>query len=128
MKIECEVYEFEALQNKAALEKQAEQIKNLTVSLASAQNENERIQDRWWEAQDKIRKLEQPQTASPIPHDLSLSQLSEIFDCYHQKTNYNPGGPDKISAIKKVREVFKCDLKIAKDVVEGNFHKESFKF
>lgn len=119
MKIECDIHEFNELQNKAALENQTQQTKDLLVELAAHRAEYNRLEDKFWEAKDKVRQLELGNNPT-LPVSLTLDNLSEIFMVY---LNTRDGYSNKIAAIKKVRELFQCGLKEAKDVVEGNFHR-----
>jgi hypothetical protein len=124
MKIECEIHEFNALQNKAELDSCRREINSLqrenTILLNCSENQRSdyyRLESKLRDAEEKIRSLEL--TFKPPLH-VSMAQVSEIFMVY---LNTQDGYNNKIGALKKVREIFQCGLKEAKDVVEGNFHK-----
>jgi ribosomal protein L7/L12 len=117
MKIECEIHEFNALQNKAELDSCRREISNLQRENITLINQKENQRQDYYRLEEKIRQL---QLGNNPPSDLSLTKISEIFDVYlNTRDEYG----NKIATIKKVREICQCGLKEAKDVVEGNFHK-----
>jgi hypothetical protein len=121
MKIECTTEEFKTLQHTVELESKQKEIVRLNLQLHDALS----YEQRYYDATDKIRILEQSvRTNANFPFaGIGLATLSDLFQIYHSPSSFNPGGTNKIAVIKKIRELFQCGLKEAKDVVEGNFHK-----
>lgn len=77
---------------------------NSEDDLASARSQNA----------DLVREIEQLQ-AQFQPHGLSLRDVSSLIEMFTSGK--------KIEAIKKLREVFGCGLREAKEAIEGNLHR-----
>ena len=122
MKIECNVSEFQELQNVSKLDQKDRVIESLQADARSLLSNNERAANEKHRLQDRIYDLEN-QLRGERTSGIGLATLSELFQTYHSPSDFNPGGSNKVAAIKKIRELFQCGLKEAKDVVEGNFHK-----
>jgi ribosomal protein L7/L12 len=55
-----------------------------------------------------------------VPKTITLAELTGIFRAY-VTVSQGCASPNKIAAIRRVRELFNCGLKEAKDVVEGSY-------
>jgi len=121
MKIECTTEELVALQRTTELE-------SLQYEVVALRERNSSLEDRIANLKDHNTDLQRElvKPAATI-NGASMQQVSDLFKVYLGGANREtPIGAQKIAAIKAVREVFKCGLREAKFIIEGNLENERY--
>lgn len=106
MKIICEVHELAALQRN-------EEVQQGKARIIYLESEVERLHDAIYKANHRADSFEE-RLGTAASELTSMCLISQAF------REINNDSPNKIKAIKLIREALSCGLREAKNIVEGN--------